>query len=320
MPEPADDRLATAVEEAVRPWRARRATRAGEAVHELDRAILHTVTYAGLFESPLGLEELERSLLDVGADAPLIAERLGRPYLRRRLTVSGGQVHPAGRERWLAARETRRRHTRRLLERHGRFLRLLARFPFVRLVALSGACAHDNAADDDVDVFLVTRRGRAWAVALALTLLAKAAGVRRTLCLNYIVDEDAMALPERDVFTAFEIVGMKPLAGRSTYRRFVAANRWASGRFPNFFARHEVPCEPVPEVDCPRWLEAVLDLGAARLLEAASRRLLGAWLRRKGAGRPGVVLTPHRLKLHTHDHAPGLLEAFGHALHEAEGR
>jgi hypothetical protein len=122
------------------------------------------------------------------------------------------------------------------------------------------------------------------------------------------------------VFTAFEIVGLKPLAGRSAYRRFVAANRWASGRFPNFFARHETLSDPVPEADGPLWLEAALDLGPARLLEAASRKLLGAWLRGKGSGRPGVVLTPHRLKLHTHDHAPGLLEAFGRALHEAEGR
>jgi len=320
MPEPADDRLGTAVEEGPRPRAYLRAPTAGEAVHEVDRAILRTVTYAGLFECPLDLGELERSLLDVPAAAPLIAERLGRPYLRRRLVSSGGQVHPRGRERWIGERDGRRRHTRRLLERHGRLLRLLGRFPFVKLVALSGACAHDNAADDDVDVFLVTRRGRAWAVSLALTLLAKAAGVRRTLCLNYLVDEDAMALPERDVFTAFEIVGLKPLAGRSAYRRFVDANRWAAERFPNFFARHQELSESVPEPACPRWLEVVLDLGPAQALEAASRRLLGAWLRGKGAGRPGVVLTAHRLKLHTHDHAPRLLEAFGRALRDAEGR
>jgi hypothetical protein len=293
--------------------------RSANGAAELDGAILRTVTYASLFQFPLSVVELERSLIDVSAGSPLIEERLRRPYLRQRLEVTDGFVHPKGRREWIALRDARGQHTERLLRRHLWLLHLLGRFPFVRSVALSGACAHGNATDDDVDVFLIVRSGRAWAVCLALMLLCKLAGVRRTLCLNYIVDEDALALPENDVFTAFEIVGLKPLAGRDAYTRFVAANSWVADRFPNFFAGYRIRAAAVPEVPALGWRERLLDLGPAPVLEAVSRRLLGARLRRKTYGRPGVVLSPHRLKLHTLDHAPAVLDAFHRALGQTMG-
>lgn len=284
---------------------------------EADRAILRTVTYAGLFQFPLTLRQLHRALMDVPLDMATLTRRLDGPFLRERVRVTHGFAHPRGREKWLPLRRERERRARGLLERHGPFLRRLVRFPFVRLVALSGGCAHGNARDADVDVFLVVERGRAWSVCLALMLLSKWAGLRRSLCLNYIVDASAVALPEHDLFTASEIVGMKPLAGCEAYRRFVHANAWVCGLFPNFFATYRRESEQVPEAGAPRWVEALLGRGPAPVLEALSRWLLGSYLRSRTRGHPGVVLSPHRLKLHTHDHRPVLSAAFAAALREA---
>jgi hypothetical protein len=285
---------------------------------EVDRAILRTVVYAALFRYPLTLAQLHRSLMDVAVDLAALRQRLEGPFLRERIRVSRGFVHLAGCEEWVDLRAERERHTERLLARHRPMLRLLCRFPFVRLVALSGGCAHDNATDGDVDVFLVVKTGRAWAVVLTMMVLSKLAGVRRTLCLNYIVDEAALVLPEEDLFTAAEVVGMKPLAGRDAYRRFVAANAWVAQCYPNFFAGHAAATAELPETRFPRFLERLLELGPAPLVEAVSRRLLGAYLRRKANGHPGVVLSPHRLKLHLLDHRPGLTAAFDAAVNGAE--
>jgi hypothetical protein len=279
-----------------------------------DRAILRTVIYASLFQAPQTLAELQRGLLDVLLTRAALAARLQRPFLRQRLRLTGGLVHLRGREEWVPLRQARRRRSRELLVEHRGLLEALARFPFVRLLALSGACARENAADEDVDVFLVVKRGRAWAVALALMLLSKALGVRRTLCLNYIVDESQLALPEHDLFTASEIVGLRPLAGGETYRRFVEANRPAVARYPNFLARYPAACRGIARAGAPRWLEALLELGPAPLLEAASRLLLGMRLRRKLAGARGVDLSASRLKLHSHDHRPRIAAAFSTAL------
>ena len=295
-----------------------RPTRVAPRAAAADLAVLRTVVYAGLFEFPLTLAELHRRLMDVPLEHGTLRARLAAPFLRERLVLSDGLVVPRGRESWLALRQRRAEHSRELVARHRPFLELLCRFPFVRLVALSGACAHENASDDDVDIFLIVKRERAWAVTLALMLLSRGAGVRRTLCLNYVLDEAAAALPEAELFTAAEIVGMRPLAGRRAYRSFVNANGWVARFFPNFYRAHIEESELLPEAGAPAWLERSLELGPAPLLEALGRLALGPYLRRKARGAPGVVLSPHQLKLHLEDHRPELTVAFARALRDTE--
>jgi glycosyltransferase involved in cell wall biosynthesis len=306
-----------AYEEAVDGGRARARRLLPPPTQDADRAIVRTVTYAGLFQAPLTVERLHRTLMDVRLDLESLRRRLEAPALRDAVALTDGLVHPRGREEWVELRRQRQQRTRELIERHRFGLQGLARFPFVRLVALSGACAHDNAADDDVDVFLIVKRDRAWCVCLSLMVLSKLLGWRRSFCLNYIVDEQAVQIPETDLFTASEIVGMKPLAGRSAYRRLVGANAWIAARFPNFYAGHVADSQDVPEVRPPAWLERILELGPGQLLEALSNRILGAYLRARTRGRPGVSLSPHRLKLHALDHGPRLIAAFALALGES---
>jgi hypothetical protein len=293
---------------AVVPLEARRVAPAAE-------AILRTVTYASLFQAPITVDRLHRNLMGLQLSREELEAALGDPWLRQRVEVVRGLVVPRGHRDWLGLRTIRRAHSRRLLARHRRVLRLLGRLPFVRMVAISGACAHENATDDDVDVFLVTREGRAWGVCLVLTAMSRLLGVRRTLCLNYIVDEAALALSEQDVFTAAEVVALRPLAGRETYRRLVDVNAWVTRLFPNFGARHRDESEAVRPAGTQRW-ERLLDLGPAPLLERLARRVLGAHLGRKARGCQGVVLDAHRLKLHTKDHRPSLLASFEEALRQ----
>jgi hypothetical protein len=276
-----------------------------------ERAVLRTVVYASLFEAPLSLERLHRLLMDAPMTPEDLRTALAAPFLRHRLDVQEGHVFPRGRAAWLRAAAFRRERTRGLLDAHRAVLDRVASFPWVRLVALSGGCAHDNAGDSDVDVFLVVRRGRAWTVCLCLMILSKLAGKRRTLCLNYIVDEDALQLPERDVFTAAELVGIRPLAGAAGYRAFLAANAWAASSHPNFFTEGPKVPAGLPPAGGPRWRERLLDLCGAALVERAARALLKGYLRARWRGRnlPGVVLAPHRIKLHTLDHGPRLRAA-----------
>ena len=282
-----------------------------------DRAILRTVIYAGLFQFPLSFDELERRLMHAPLDARAIRARLRAPFLRERLGVTEGFVHPRGREDWIELRRKRGARAEGLVLRHRRALALLAHCPFVRLLALSGGCAHGNATDEDVDVFLVVQRDRAWCVFGAVMLMAKAFGLRRTLCVNYVVDETAQGLAERDLFTASEIVGLRPLAGAQGYEGFLAANAWVFDLFPNFDRRRRETGDLGPAGPA-RWCEALLDLGPAPVLEWLARRVLGAYLRGKAHGGQGVVLEPSRLKLHMHDHRPELLCAFDAATLEAE--
>ena len=159
---------------------------------EAARAVVRTVTYASLFQAPLTRERLHRTLMDVRLDPRALDDVLADPWVRARLETSGDLVFPRGKGDWIETRRARRAETERLLRRHRRALALVARCPFVRLLGLSGACAHENASDGDVDIFLVTRGGRAWAVYLALVVANLAATVAlvqglTTAGLDYLV-------------------------------------------------------------------------------------------------------------------------------------
>jgi hypothetical protein len=52
------------------------------------------------------------------------------------------------------------------------------------------------------------------------------------LCPNYFLSERALALPERDLFTAHELLQMVPVAGFHVYQRMLALNDWACGLLP----------------------------------------------------------------------------------------
>jgi hypothetical protein len=280
--------------------------------HVLDDAIWRTIAYAGLFQYPLRPAELERRLIDAAASEAQILARLRSPGLKSRVDECDGFVLPIGCEAWVDLRRARAVRTERLLEQHARALRLLAQTPFVRMVALSGACAHGNATDDDVDVFLVTAPARLWAVTSFLMIVSKLAGLRRSLCVNYVVAEDGLALPERDRYTAAELVGLRPLAGRDVYRQLVRANAWAAPMHPNFYAAYERDSESVPVAVGSRGIERRLDrLGDA--LEYAARRVLEPYLRRRIHG-AGVDLSSSRLKLHACDYRPSVSQAFAAAV------
>ncbi|MFQ5789326.1 MAG: glycosyltransferase family 4 protein [Acidobacteriota bacterium] len=276
------------------------------------RAVSETVAYGALFEFPMKLEEIHRGLMGVELAAAQIEALLqSDPEVRARVERRGLYYFLRGRGRDIRKRWGRERSTRDLLLRHRAALDRLCRAPYVRMVALSGAAAHGNAADGDIDLFLIAAPGRTWAVSFLLFVAAKLAGLRHVMCVNYLVSEKSLALPERDPFTANQIVSLKPLAGRPDYLRFVKANDWGAAYFPNFWKLFR-ECAP-SNSSCPPagsfWLEALLSFGGGWLLERTGRLLLGGYLRFKHrrAGCPSSVkLEGECIKLHFKDHGAPL--------------
>jgi hypothetical protein len=115
-----------------------------------------------------------------------------------------------------------------------RYGHLIGSLPFVRMVAVTGALAMDNIADDDIDYMVVTEPGRLWLCRALVVGLVRTAALRGTqLCPNYFVSERALELSERNLFTAHEVVQMVPLTGLDTYHRFRTVNRWTETFLPN---------------------------------------------------------------------------------------
>jgi glycosyltransferase involved in cell wall biosynthesis len=272
------------------------------------KAVVDTIAYGAVFDYPMTLTEIHRSLLGVSLSRNDVSRLLRHhPLVRESVETEPPYHFLKGRRRSIDARHEAARRTRELVAREGFAIDLVRRTPFVRMVAFSGATAHENSRDGDVDLFVVTARERTWAVAFLLFVAMKLLGRRRTICLNYFLAEDRLALAERDAFTASQIVALKPLAGSGVFYRLVRANEWGASFFPNFWERFRslVP----PPADEPGsgslFWETVLSFGGGFLLERLGRLVLGSHLRRKRrtchpAG--SVKLEPGVVKLHFKDH------------------
>jgi hypothetical protein len=200
-------------------------------------AILRTVLYADVFNFPLTTSEIHHFLLH---DEPVERTRIEyslktSPRLKQLLHQEQGYVVLTEHRHLIALRIAREQASAQLWRPALRYGQWLARVPFVRMVALTGALAMRNAVEgDDLDYLLVTRRGRVWlarAFAIVLVRLARLQGAE--ICPNYVLAEDALAQKRQDVFIAHEITQMVPLYGHDLYQAMRATNAWVSEHLPN---------------------------------------------------------------------------------------
>jgi len=118
---------------------------------------------------------------------------------------------------------------------------LLIRFPFVRGVAISGSLSKNFADDDsDIDLFIITAKNRLWIARTLMHFFKKftfLVNKEHYFCMNYYIDEDDLAIHEKNVYTATEVATLIPLHGDTVFEHFYAANAWTRNFLPNKYLR-----------------------------------------------------------------------------------
>lgn len=233
-----------------------------------EEAILQTVLYADIFDYPLTTAEIRYFLISIVSSAAEVQVALeNSARLRARLCITRGYVTLRGRQPIAAVREERLQSSAQLWPVARRWARILGALPFVRMVAVTGALAVDNApAGDDIDYLIVTAPGRVWlarALAVVVVRVARLQGVG--LCPNYVLAQTALSQQRRNLFIAHDLAQMVPLVGGAVYAEMRAANAWAVEFLPQALS----PLRAEPELRPARWLAAV---------KASGEWLLGGWL------------------------------------------
>lgn len=134
----------------------------------------------------------------------------------------------------------RRRNGNQLASEHlktaCRIARFLYRFPYVKAIAVSGSLSKNFATDKtDIDFFIITAANRLWIARTCMHIFKKLTFLTRRqnwYCMNYYVDEEAMEIKEKNIFTAVEIVTLLPMHGKDSLDKFIKANSWTETFFP----------------------------------------------------------------------------------------
>lgn len=201
-------------------------------------AILNTLRYADVFDYALSRDETHRYLIGVAATREQVECALNDPArLNGAIRRAGDFLTLPEHESSIAARLYWRAEAQPLWRAARYYARLIAYFPFVRMIAVSGGLAMDNARDYDIDLLIVTAPARLWSVrglVVALVRLAHLRGVK--LCPNFLLTQNVLAVPTQDLYNAHELAQMIPLYGLGIYCQMLQANAWAQKFLPNAFA------------------------------------------------------------------------------------
>lgn len=285
----------------------------------LSRSVIGALAYADLFDYPLTVAEIARYQIATSYSEQEIACALANaPDLALAVSNDEDLYCLRGREAVFEVRRQRAEASGRVWHRAATYARVLARLPFVRMVAVTGALAVDNiAARPDIDLLIVTRQGRVWIgrrFIVALVRFARLFG--DDICPNYVISRAHLNIEQQDLFTAHELAQMVPLYGKAIYKEMIARNRWALQYLPQAFDGPVREIAAVPTGFWRRLVEKPLSIALLNRWERWEMARLQSKLRPLVGDAAEVICSPQQCKGHTGLHRQWVTKRYAERLGE----
>jgi predicted nucleotidyltransferase len=249
-------------------------------------AILKTLQYFHYFKHPLYPEEIFRFLgtdISIKALLSLLGEMVadGMIYTHRNYYMLQDDETLVGR------REEGAWRAQQLMTKAYNSARLIARFPFVKSVCISGSLSKGYANEkSDIDLFIITDEKRLWICRTFLHLFKKftfVLGREHSFCMNYFIDESRLHIEEQNIFTATELATLLPVYNKATHGELISANKcWLVKTFPNACWDDETPCITEDHNSFMRSIaEGLLNVLMPRQVNLLLMKLTDSWWRYK---------------------------------------
>lgn len=282
----------------------------------LAQAVLRTLAYADVFDYALRPADIHRFLIAAGSTAAETEAALESAMRAGRVVRRDGLYGLRGRAEILSLRPARERHSARLWPPARRWGTVMAGLPFVRMVAVTGALAVNNAVsgDDDIDLLVLTAPGRVWlgrALCVGLVRVARGFGVK--LCPNYVLSSAALEQSPRNLYIAHELAQMVPLSGFALYARMLEANEWVLEFLPNSGVRSQESGEN-QKPGLQSFGERALNDGLGDRLERWERGRKQRKFAREAEFSPAAQLDADHVKGHFNDHGARVLAEYRQRL------
>jgi hypothetical protein len=251
---------------------------------QLRSSILKVIAYFDLFNYPVAVEDI-LFFLDTHAEEYPVKKEI-EALVQEGCLFRTGQFFSLQNDPALAEkRNWGRQHADELLPIAEKGARFLFQFPFVRGVCISGSlskrCADENA---DIDYFIITSANRLWIARTLMHLYKKLTylrGRQHRYCMNYYVDEDALEIREKNIFTATELITLMPASGNGGVISFFKANEWTTRFYPQYLYRNRESKRTPRSSFLKRTFEKLLDNRLGDRLDDYFRELTASRWRKK---------------------------------------
>lgn len=194
-----------------------------------ERQIIKTILYFDVFSYPLNSEELyshHNFQLTFPEFKLLLSELVNKAVL----DSSGDFYFTKGLDpAMVVRRQTANKAAAGMMPEAVKWSKRINRFPFVRSVNLSGSIAKNYFdANSDIDYFIITKTNRLWICRTFIILYWKLLSKKnqKKMCTNYFVDETALELPDKNLFTATELEYLVPVINPELTDQLLNSNAW----------------------------------------------------------------------------------------------
>ncbi|HKR04400.1 MAG TPA: nucleotidyltransferase domain-containing protein [Bacteroidia bacterium] len=203
---------------------------------ESEYGILNTLLYFDIFKYPLTKEEIEKYCHSKTYSSNEINEGLDVLVSKKFIKYSSGFYFVNDDYSIVERRINGNLLAEKFNSIAKKYSRIISKFPFVRAVFISGSLSKGYMdKESDIDYFIITAPGRLWLSRTLLVLFKKIflLNSHKYFCVNYFIDENNLEIPDKNIFTAMELVTLVPMINDGLFKKFLGANTWTGNFFPN---------------------------------------------------------------------------------------
>jgi flagellin-specific chaperone FliS len=130
-------------------------------------------------------------------------------------------------------------------------VKLIASFPYVESINLSGSLSKGVwGKETDIDFFIITKKNKLWLCRTLLILFKKIFlfNNKKYFCINYLISDDNLIIPDKNIFTATEISTLQNVYGNSIFELFIKENNWSKSFLPNTIQKESWNIKPFTSI------------------------------------------------------------------------
>ncbi len=199
-------------------------------------SIIKTLIYFDVFSYPVSFKELKDFMQTPIQDEESLLEDLIQLCQKQLIINFDGYYTLKNDKNLVIRRLAGNKHAEKYVHKAFKNAKLIGSFPYVRGVGISGSLSKGYMDESgDVDFFIITEPERLWIARTLLILYKKIflLNSRKYFCVNYFIDTNHLEIPEKNIFTATEILTLIPAYNQNVFKSFIEKNSWAQKHLPN---------------------------------------------------------------------------------------
>lgn len=203
----------------------------------MHHAILKVLHYYAIFKHPLKAEELKQ-FIQIKSNCESLDTAIHELIDAKKIFQLDNFYSTQNDASFVAKRMNGEIKAATLMPKAMRCGKLIAKFPFVRFVGISGSLSKGYADEKtDFDFFIITAKNRLWIARTFLHLFKKFTFLfnkEKYFCMNYFVDETQMEIEDKNIFVQLELATLVPVYNQAYYEQFTQCNQWVLNNMPQF--------------------------------------------------------------------------------------